>query len=58
MVKGILIVAVVLLIGLATQADGMLRAIFELSAFLATASLVFTYKKSKRASGKIEPEEL
>lgn len=58
MVKGILIAAVLLLIGLATQTDGMLRAIFELSAFLVTVSLVFTYKQNKHSSGKIEPEEL
>lgn len=58
MVKGLHILTIVLLIGLATQTDGLLRALSELSAFLLTISLVVKYRQQKRHADKVEAEEL
>ncbi len=56
--KWILTISAVLLIAIATQVEGLYRALTELSAFLFVVALVVHYRKEKRSKIRIEPEEL
>ncbi|GAB2657413.1 hypothetical protein [Vibrio panuliri] len=53
-----LIVFVLLQIALATQTEGLYRALAELAGFIAVIALVVNYRKEKKSRLVIEPEDL
>ncbi|WP_164675324.1 hypothetical protein [Vibrio rhodolitus] len=53
-----LIVFAIVQIAIATQTDGLYRALAELAGFVAVVALVVRYRKEKKSKLVIEPEEL
>ncbi|WP_167521309.1 MULTISPECIES: hypothetical protein [Vibrio] len=53
-----LIAFALLQIAIATQTEGLYRALAELAGFIAVIALVVLYRKEKKSKLVIEPEEL